>query len=92
MLVDLGRNDVGKISVPGSVRVTADGYRVIFTCYSYGFRSCRKINPNYQPLDALASCFLAGTLSGAPKVRAMEIINNLERCSSRSVWRSRRLF
>ena len=79
MLVDLGRNDVGKISVPGSVRVTKLMDIELFSHVIHMVSEVAgKINPTYQPLDVLASCFPAGTLSGAPKVRAMEIINNLE--------------
>ena len=79
MLVDLGRNDVGRVSRYGSVRVT-DLMRV--ERYSHVMHLVSSIEGELREgldaLDAFASCFPAGTLTGAPKVRAMEIIDELE--------------
>jgi anthranilate synthase component 1 len=79
MLVDLGRNDVGRVSRYGSVRVT-DLMRV--ERYSHVMHLVSSIEGELRndldALDAFASCFPAGTLTGAPKVRAMEIIDELE--------------
>jgi anthranilate synthase component 1 len=79
MLVDLGRNDVGRVSRYGSVRVT-DLMRV--ERYSHVMHLVSSIEGELRDgldaLDAFASCFPAGTLTGAPKVRAMEIIDELE--------------
>ncbi|HUN45042.1 MAG TPA: anthranilate synthase component I [Stellaceae bacterium] len=79
MLVDLARNDVGRVARIGTVKVTEQ-----FTIerYSHVMHICShvegKLDPRYSALDALAAGFPAGTLSGAPKVRAMEIIDELE--------------
>jgi anthranilate synthase component 1 len=79
MLVDLGRNDVGRVSKYGSVKVT-DLMRV--ERYSHVMHLVSSIEGELREgldsLDAFASCFPAGTLTGAPKVRAMEIIDELE--------------
>ena len=79
MLVDLGRNDVGRVSRYGSVKVT-DLMRV--ERYSHVMHLVSSIEGELREgldaLDGFASCFPAGTLSGAPKVRAMEIIDELE--------------
>jgi len=79
MLVDLGRNDVGRVSEYGSVCVT-DLMRV--ERYSHVMHLVSSIEGRLRDgvdaLEAFASCFPAGTLSGAPKVRAMEIIEELE--------------
>jgi anthranilate synthase component 1 len=79
MLVDLGRNDVGRVSLPGSVQVT-DLMRVVR--YSHVMHLESEIQGQLRPdrtiYDALRSCLPAGTLSGAPKIRAMEIIAELE--------------
>lgn len=79
MLVDLGRNDVGKVSVPGSVKVTqlmeVEKYSHVMHLVSH---ITGQLKPELDCFDALRSCFPAGTLSGAPKVRAMEIIAELE--------------
>jgi anthranilate synthase component 1 len=79
MLVDLGRNDVGRVSEFGSVKVD----RLMFVeRYSHVMHLVSKIEGKLRPdltaVDALRACFPAGTLSGAPKVRAMEIIEELE--------------
>ena len=79
MLVDLGRNDVGRVSIPGSVEVT-DLMRIVR--YSHVMHLESEVHGQLRPdrtiYDALRSCLPAGTLSGAPKVRAMEIIAELE--------------
>jgi anthranilate synthase component 1 len=79
MLVDLGRNDVGRVSEYGSVRVRD---LMIVERYSHVMHLVSaiegKLRPELSAVDALRSCFPAGTLSGAPKVRAMEIIEELE--------------
>ena len=79
MLVDLGRNDVGRVSEFGSVKVD----RLMFVeRYSHVMHIVSSIKGQLKPeltaVDALRACFPAGTLSGAPKVRAMEIIEELE--------------
>ena len=79
MLVDLGRNDVGRVSVPGTVEVTelmqVERYSHVMHLVSH---VTGKLRPDMSTYDALRSCFPAGTLSGAPKIRAMEIIAELE--------------
>lgn len=79
MLVDLGRNDIGKVSEFGSVNVTdymiVERYSKVMHLVSNVKGTLRK---NKKPLDALMALLPAGTLSGAPKVRAMEIIDELE--------------
>ena len=79
MLVDLGRNDVGRCCEVGSVRVTelmeVERYsHVMHLVSSIEGRLARDLGP----LDALRACFPAGTVTGAPKIRAMEIIAELE--------------
>ncbi|MEP9400647.1 anthranilate synthase component I [Sphingomonas sp. VNH70] len=79
MLLDLGRNDVGRVAAPGSVRVT-DSYAVEF--YSHVMHIVSNVvgtlDPKADALDALFAGFPAGTVSGAPKVRACQIIAELE--------------
>ncbi|MGC2322816.1 MAG: anthranilate synthase component I [Terriglobales bacterium] len=79
MLVDLGRNDVGRVSEYGSVKVRdlmyVERYSHVMHLVS-AIEGC--LRPELGALDAFAACFPAGTLSGAPKVRAMEIIEELE--------------
>jgi anthranilate synthase component 1 len=79
MLVDLGRNDLGRVSEFGSVKVKelmfVERYSHIMHLVSALQGTLRK---DLAPLDALRACFPAGTLSGAPKIRAMEIIEELE--------------
>ncbi|SHI62563.1 anthranilate synthase component 1 [Tessaracoccus bendigoensis DSM 12906] len=79
MLVDLGRNDLGRISTPGTVTVHefAKVGRYSHIMHLEAEVSGR-IAPGHSALDAVLSCFPAGTLSGAPKVRAMQIIDDLE--------------
>jgi len=79
MLVDLGRNDIGRISLPGTVKVKRMMEIEKFSHVMHMVSEVSgQINPNFAALDALTACFPAGTVSGAPKVRAMEIINDLE--------------
>ncbi|KUK12498.1 MAG: Anthranilate synthase, component I [Moorella sp. 60_41] len=79
MLVDLGRNDVGRVAAPGSVRVpqfmAIENYSHVMHLVS---TVTGRLAPGRTALDALLACFPAGTVSGAPKVRAMEIIAELE--------------
>jgi anthranilate synthase component 1 len=79
MLVDLGRNDVGRVSEYGSVHVEEmmhdEKYSHVIHLVSNVYGTLQKDNDVF---DALYSCFPAGTLSGAPKIRAMEIIDELE--------------
>jgi anthranilate synthase component 1 len=79
MLIDLGRNDIGRISKIGSVKLTE---KMIIERYSHVMHIvsnvCGQIEHDTKPLDVLRATFPAGTVSGAPKIRAMEIINELE--------------
>jgi anthranilate synthase component I len=80
MLLDLGRNDVGHVAAVGTVNVTD---RFFIERYSHVMHIVSNvegaIGPGHDALDALAAGFPAGTVSGAPKVRAMQIIDELER-------------
>lgn len=79
MLVDLGRNDLGRVSDYGTVEVKK---LMFIERYSHVMHLVSalegKLRPDLAPIDAFKSCFPAGTLSGAPKIRAMEIIEELE--------------
>ena len=79
MLVDLGRNDIGKVSVPGTVSVTQlmeiERFSHVMHLVSHVEG---ELKPDLTVYDALRSCFPAGTVSGAPKIRAMEIIAEVE--------------
>ena len=79
MLVDLGRNDVGRVAAVGSVEVhefaVVERYARVMHLVS-GIKA--RLAPGRTALDALRACFPAGTVSGAPKIRAMEIIADLE--------------
>src|SRR6187200_958187 len=81
MLVDLGRNDVGRIAEIGSVELSQV---LSVERYSHVMHLCSTVTGRMRPgttaFDALRACLPAGTLSGAPKVRAMEIIDELEPC------------
>lgn len=80
MLVDLGRNDIGKVSVYGTVQTPT---LMAIEKYSHVMHIVSSVQGQLQPgkdaIDALTACFPAGTVSGAPKVRAMEIIRELEK-------------
>lgn len=79
MLVDLGRNDLGRVSEFGSVRVkdlmSVEKFSHVQHLVSYLFSD---LKGEFDQFDALASCFPAGTVTGAPKVRAIQIIQELE--------------
>ena len=79
MLIDLGRNDVGRVSETGSVRLSD---RMVIERYSHVMHIVSEVRGRLRsamgPLDVLKACFPAGTVSGAPKVRALEIIRELE--------------
>ncbi len=79
MLVDLGRNDVGRVSRFGSVKVDKLMFVERYSHIMHIVSTIEgKLRPELTAIDALRACFPAGTLSGAPKVRAMEIIEELE--------------
>ena len=79
MLIDLGRNDVGRISEPGSVQV---GEQFVIERYSHVMHIVSEVTGTLKPglsyADVLRATFPAGTVSGAPKIRALEIIRELE--------------
>ncbi len=79
MLIDLGRNDIGRVAQQGSVRLTE---KMIIERYSHVMHIVSnveaKLKPGYSAIDVLKATFPAGTVSGAAKVRAMEIIDELE--------------
>jgi len=79
MLVDLGRNDLGRVACMGSVQVsqlmTVERYSHVMHLVSL---VCAQVAPDKDCFDVFAACFPAGTLTGAPKIRAMEIIDELE--------------
>ncbi len=79
MLVDLGRNDLGRVSEYGSVKVRDLMYVERYSHVMHLVSALEgKLRSDLDALDAFAACFPAGTLSGAPKVRAMQIIEELE--------------
>jgi anthranilate synthase component 1 len=79
MLVDLGRNDLGRVSDYGTVKVRDLMYVERYSHVMHLVSALEgQLRPELDALDAVAACFPAGTLSGAPKVRAMEIIEELE--------------
>jgi anthranilate synthase component I len=79
MLVDLGRNDVGRVAEFGSVRLTAFMTIERYSHVMHLVSEVRgRLRPELDAVAALAACFPAGTVSGAPKVRAMQIIDELE--------------
>ena len=79
MLVDLGRNDIGKVCIPGSIKLK-DSFRIEH--YSHVMHIVSdvegELKKDISSVELLASTFPAGTVSGAPKIRAMEIIDELE--------------
>lgn len=79
MLVDLGRNDIGRVSKFGTIKLEKymeiEKYKHVMHLVS---EVSGILTEKYSPLDALIACLPAGTVSGAPKIRAMEIINELE--------------
>jgi anthranilate synthase component 1 len=80
MLVDLGRNDLSRVCKPGTVKMERNQ---VIERYSHVMHIVSdvigELNDDKSPVDALKQCFPAGTVSGAPKIRAMEIIDELER-------------
>ncbi len=79
MLVDLGRNDVGRVSEYGSVKVKDLMFVERYSHVMHLVSSLEgQLKSSLAPIDAFRACFPAGTLSGAPKIRAMEIIEELE--------------
>jgi anthranilate synthase component I len=79
MLVDLGRNDLGRVSEYGSVKVRELMYVERYSHVMHMVSALEgKLRPEFDAIDAFTACFPAGTLSGAPKVRAMQIIEELE--------------
>ena len=81
MLVDLGRNDLGRVCLPGSVQVDQ---LMVIERYSHVMHIVSNVigelSPSKTAWDLLKACFPAGTVSGAPKIRAMQIIHDLEPC------------
>ena len=81
MLVDLGRNDVGRVARPGTVEVSE---LMVVERYSHVMHIVSnvrgRLNPGMDAFDVFRAAFPAGTLSGSPKIRAMEIIDELEPC------------
>ncbi|PLR98817.1 anthranilate synthase component I [Bacillus sp. T33-2] len=79
MLLDLGRNDIGRVSAPGSVRINkhmqVERYKHVMHLVS---EVSGNLTPGTEPIEGLVACLPAGTVSGAPKIRAMQIINELE--------------
>lgn len=79
MLIDLGRNDVGRISEAGSVKLTEN---MVIERYSHVMHIVSNVEGTLRPgmdaIDVLKATFPAGTLSGAPKIRALEVIDELE--------------
>jgi anthranilate synthase component I len=79
MLIDLGRNDVGRVAAPGSVRVTE---QMVIERYSHVMHIVSNVEgrvaPGRDAIDVLKAAFPAGTVTGAPKVRAMQLIDELE--------------
>ena len=86
MLIDLGRNDIGRVCQPGTVRLTE---QMVVERYSHVMHMVSnvegKLSPGTSTQDVLRATFPAGTVSGAPKIRAMEIIDELEP-SSRGIY------
>jgi len=79
MLIDLGRNDIGRVALNGTVKLTE---KMIIERYSHVMHIVSnveaKLKPGFNAMDVLKATFPAGTVSGAPKVRAMEIIAEME--------------
>lgn len=82
MLVDLGRNDLGRVCEPGSVSVpelmSVENYSHVMHLVS---SVTGRVSPKANAFDLFQACFPAGTVSGAPKIRAMQIINDIEPCA-----------
>jgi anthranilate synthase component 1 len=79
MLLDLGRNDVGRVAKTGTVKVTEQMNVELYSQVMHIVSNVEgEIDPRHDAMDALMAGFPAGTVTGAPKVRAMEIIDELE--------------
>ncbi len=86
MLIDLARNDVGAVSQVGSVEVVCEKQIKLFSSIMHISSTIHgQIDPNYDAFDVIKYSFPAGTLSGAPKIRAMEVIDEIE-SSSRGLY------
>ena len=93
MLLDLGRNDVGRVAAIGTVKVTDQFFIERYSQVMHIVSNVEgTLDPRRDALDALAAGFPAGTVSGAPKVRAMQIIDELEKEKRGALRRLRRLF
>src|SRR5262249_59264330 len=80
MLLDLGRNDVGRVAEIGSVKVTDQFFIERYSQVMHIVSNVEgRLSGKHDAIDAMAAGFPAGTVSGAPKVRAMEIIDDLEK-------------
>lgn len=80
MLLDLGRNDIGRVAEIGSIRVTDSFFLEYYSHVMHIVSNVvGKLDEKHDAIDSLTAAFPAGTLSGAPKVRAMEIIDELEK-------------
>ena len=79
MIVDLLRNDLGRVCIPGTIRVpqlfTVEGYPNVHQLVS---SVTGKLRPEHEAVDLLTACFPGGSVTGAPKIRAMEIIDEIE--------------
>ena len=86
MLMDLGRNDIGRVAQTGTVKITEN---MTIERYSHVMHIVSNVEgqlkPNLTAIDVLRATFPAGTVSGAPKIRAMEIIDELE-ISKRGIY------
>jgi anthranilate synthase component 1 len=79
MLVDLGRNDIGRVAKPGSVKVPSLMQVERYSHVMHIVSSVRgKLKPGISPWEAFGSCFPAGTVTGAPKIRAMQLLAGIE--------------
>ena len=87
MLLDLGRNDVGRVAQTGAVKVTDSFFIERYSHVMHLVSNVEgRIRPELDAIDALAAGLPAGTLSGAPKIRAMQIIDELERDKRGAVY------
>ena len=79
MLVDLGRNDVGRVAEYGSVKVTVDRIIERYSHVQHIVSEVRgHLRPSLDAVDVLRACFPAGTVTGAPKIRAMQLLDEME--------------
>src|SRR5690606_23136799 len=86
MLMDLGRNDIGRVAQTGTVKVTENMQIEYYSHVMHIVSNVEgKLKPGLNAIDVLRATFPAGTVSGAPKIRAMEIIDELE-ISKRGIY------